>query len=134
MRCASIDLPPPGGPTISTLWPAAAATSNARFVVSCPLNSEIELGRRVGDGARFGWGEHLVAFEMIDQCDETGTCQNLDSAGLCRFTARYRRSNQTAFGGIGAGCRWQHARNGGECSVKRQFAEHAVFVLLKNTH
>jgi len=30
-RAASIDFPVPGGPTINTLWPPAAAISSARF-------------------------------------------------------------------------------------------------------
>lgn len=38
-RCASIDLPEPGGPTISRLWPPAAATSSARRALSWPLMS-----------------------------------------------------------------------------------------------
>ncbi len=38
-RLASIDLPAPGGPTISRLWPPAAATSSARLAVSWPLMS-----------------------------------------------------------------------------------------------
>ena len=70
----------------------------------------------------------LVAFEIIDQCDEIGRCQNRDRAGPCRLTAGYHRTNQTAFGGTGADRRWQHARDGGECSVERQFAKHGVFV------
>jgi hypothetical protein len=39
MRLASIDLPLPGGPIISTLWPPATATSMARFTCSCPFTS-----------------------------------------------------------------------------------------------
>ena len=38
-RAASIDLPAPGGPSISRLWPPAAATSSARLAVSWPLMS-----------------------------------------------------------------------------------------------
>ena len=38
-RVASIDLPEPGGPTISRLWPPAAATSSARLALSWPLMS-----------------------------------------------------------------------------------------------
>jgi hypothetical protein len=38
-RAASIDLPAPGGPTMSRLWPPAAATSSARLALSCPLMS-----------------------------------------------------------------------------------------------
>lgn len=37
MHEANKDLPAPGGPTIARLWPPAAAISNARFAVSCPL-------------------------------------------------------------------------------------------------
>ena len=39
-RFAIMDLPEPGGPTSSMLWPPAHATSNARFTFSCPLTSE----------------------------------------------------------------------------------------------
>ncbi len=38
-RCASIDLPEPGGPTINRLCAPAAATSSARLAASCPLMS-----------------------------------------------------------------------------------------------
>ena len=39
MQRASIDLPVPGGPTMSRLWPPATATSTARLAISCPLTS-----------------------------------------------------------------------------------------------
>jgi len=35
-RCASIDLPVPGGPTSSALWLPAAAISSARRAAACP--------------------------------------------------------------------------------------------------
>ena len=38
-RAASMDLPAPGGPTMSRLWPPAAATSSARLALSWPLMS-----------------------------------------------------------------------------------------------
>ena len=38
-RAASIDLPAPGGPENSRLWPPAAATSSARFASAWPLTS-----------------------------------------------------------------------------------------------
>jgi hypothetical protein len=38
-RLASIDLPEPGGPFISRLWPPAAAISRARLALSWPLMS-----------------------------------------------------------------------------------------------
>lgn len=38
-RWASMDLPDPGGPTNSRLWPPAAAISSARLAPSCPFTS-----------------------------------------------------------------------------------------------
>ncbi len=38
-RCASIDLPEPGGPAISRLWPPAAAISSARLAPAWPFTS-----------------------------------------------------------------------------------------------
>ncbi len=38
-RCASMDLPEPGGPTMSTLWPPAAAISSARLAAAWPFTS-----------------------------------------------------------------------------------------------
>ena len=38
---ASIVLPAPGGPDISTLCPPATAISSARFAAACPLTSAI---------------------------------------------------------------------------------------------
>lgn len=38
-RCASIDLPVPGEPSISTLWPPAAAISSARLAADWPFTS-----------------------------------------------------------------------------------------------
>ena len=38
-RFAIMDLPDPGGPTRSMLWPPAHATSKARFTCSWPLTS-----------------------------------------------------------------------------------------------
>jgi hypothetical protein len=51
-RCASIDLPAPGGPLISKLWPPAAATSSARLACAWPLTSA-----RSGYHARVGVGD-----------------------------------------------------------------------------
>ena len=39
-RRASMVLPVPGGPTMKTLWPPAAATSRARLACACPWTSE----------------------------------------------------------------------------------------------
>ena len=37
MQRAMSVLPEPGGPTMSTLWPPAAAISRARLALFCPL-------------------------------------------------------------------------------------------------
>ena len=38
-RCASMDLPAPGGPIIKRLWPPAAVISSARLALSWPFTS-----------------------------------------------------------------------------------------------
>ena len=38
-RRASMVLPAPGGPLMSTLWPPATAISSTRFTVACPMMS-----------------------------------------------------------------------------------------------
>ena len=50
-RLASMDLPAPGEPISSRLWPPAAAISRARFTFSCPITS-----RRSGRPAVSGSG------------------------------------------------------------------------------
>lgn len=46
MRRASIVLPEPGAPTIITLWPPAAAISNARLTAACPRTSAKSSAKR----------------------------------------------------------------------------------------
>ena len=59
-RCASIDLPLPGGPTISRLWPPAAAISSARLAPTGLCTSRrsgpLRRGRRVAAGRAIGSG------------------------------------------------------------------------------
>ena len=58
-RCASMDLPGPGGPENKRLWPPAAAISRARLASSWPFTSH-----RSGPGGASntapGWGGHAV--------------------------------------------------------------------------
>ena len=54
-RAASMDLPDPGGPAISRLWPPAAATSSARLAASWPLMSR-RSGTETGASASLGSG------------------------------------------------------------------------------
>src|SRR5262249_42787324 len=69
-RAASIDLPAPGGPTISRLWPPAAATSRARFALSCPLMSLRSMSASEFADLGLWTGEHLRAAEMIGELDQ----------------------------------------------------------------
>ena len=57
-RFASMDLPAPGEPIISRLWPPAAAISRARFTFSWPITS-----RRSGMGTSSSAGVHAGAGE-----------------------------------------------------------------------
>ncbi len=56
-RRASMDLPTPGGPTKSRLWPPAAAISSARRAFSCPFTSaRSRTTRRTSSSAGSGRG------------------------------------------------------------------------------
>ena len=56
-RRASMDLPEPGEPISSTLWPPAAATSRARLTFSWPMTSaKSGRGRDTGEGVQGVWG------------------------------------------------------------------------------
>ena len=52
-RCASIDLPVPGGPVKSSECPPAAAISSARFARACPRTSD-KSGAAVAAGSAAG--------------------------------------------------------------------------------
>ena len=58
MRRASIVLPEPGAPTIITLWPPAAAISNARLTAACPLGEAAGCGRGIRPHGRAPFGRH----------------------------------------------------------------------------
>ena len=58
-RAASIDLPEPGAPIISRLWPPAAATSSTRLALSWPLTSA-RSGSGVGSASTLGLGRASV--------------------------------------------------------------------------
>ena len=60
-RRASMDLPEPGEPISSTLWPPAAATSKARFTFSWPMTSaKSGRGRDTGEGVQGAMGASPV--------------------------------------------------------------------------
>ena len=58
-RCANIDLPEPGGPTMSSEWPPAAAISKARFGPAWPLTSAMS-GHRACVEATGAWVDKRV--------------------------------------------------------------------------
>lgn len=62
-RCASIDLPAPGGPLIRRLWPPAAAISSARLAFSWPLMS-LRSGRPLSTGAIAGSGRAITCVPL----------------------------------------------------------------------
>ena len=58
-RCASIDLPVPGGPTISKLCPPAAAISNAKL-----LPSELDTLAQIDDEAKQALAQMLEKLSL----------------------------------------------------------------------
>src|SRR5580704_11250236 len=98
-RCAIIDLPAPGGPTINKLWPPAAAISSVRFAVS---------------------------FHVIDERDQRWRRDDFDTSCPGCFRAARCRTDQSATR-FGCGKRGrQHPGNRCDLSVERHFAERSV--------
>ena len=69
-RLASMDLPVPGGPMSSTLWPPAAAISNARFTDSWPFDLgeiHVVIARLIEDAGHvhLGGRDFDFAFEKL---------------------------------------------------------------------
>lgn len=92
---ASIDFPDPGGPIINKLCPPAAAISNARFAVSCPLTSEIS-----GSAAQLlvpefrGWRRHdLRTLDVIDELQQIARRENIKPARPRRFAPTILRAD-----------------------------------------
>ena len=125
-RAASMDLPAPGGPTISMLWPPAAAISSARLALSWPLMS-----------FRSGMSPPP---ERIAGCGRDSTCVprkwlasaiRLSGAMTGSSSPAHAASGPQAPGQISpraervrADRRRQHAGDRRDPSVERKFAEH----------
>ena len=68
-RAASIDLPEPGGPTNSRLWPPAAAISSARLAFSWPFTSRRSATPAPRPCRPASAPQHLGSAEMVHQRD-----------------------------------------------------------------
>ena len=125
-RAASIDLPAPGGPIISRLWPPAAATSSARLALSWPLMSR-EVEQRAVDLAdlRLRARQHLRALEMVGELDQRGGAM-ISISGLAQAAsgAAGRRADQAFAARIGADRGRQHAGDRGDRAVEAELAQH----------
>ena len=124
-RAASIDLPAPGGPTMSRLWPPAAATSSARLALSWPLMSaRSSAGPFEFEDFRLRPRQHLGALEMIGELNERGRRDDLDfGARPGRFRPARRRAHQTLAARIGADRGRQHAGHRRNRSVEAELAQ-----------
>ena len=81
-QAASSDLPAPGGPLISRLWPPAAAISSARLATSWPLTCA-RSGPPSGGSASRGCGrrQQRRALEMGEQRQQVGRGDDVELAG-----------------------------------------------------
>ena len=97
-RGASIDLPDPGGPIISRLWPPAAAISSARFAVSWPLTSA-----RSGQAASslracgVGGASTCVPLRWLISASSDGAARTSVAGRPGRLAALRRRADQRRF-------------------------------------
>ena len=87
-RCASIDLPLPGGPIINSEWPPAAAISSARLADAWPFTSA--KSGYVGSGARAagGRGVQPSAGAAASTAPTGRNCATTSSRWRARCTAR----------------------------------------------
>ena len=122
-RLASIDLPAPGGPTISRLWPPAAATSSARLAVSWPLMSARSGSAAAGRRARLGARQDLRAAEMIGEGDQAARREDRHVAArpgrLGPHAAGQIRPRPMALAAIAAGSTPATARSCRRATVRR---------------
>ena len=124
-RAASIDLPAPGGPTMSRLWPPAAATSSARLALSWPLMSaRSRTAGRDFEDFRLRPRQHLRALEMIGQLDQRSRRDDLDfRARPGRFRSAFRRADQTFAARIRADGSRQHAGDRRDRAIEAELAQ-----------
>ena len=125
-RAASIDLPAPGGPTMSRLWPPAAATSSARLALSWPLmslrsTSALAASRIFGCGRASTWVPRKWLASWMS--DARGDDLHL-RARPGGFGAAGGGADQAFAAGIGADGGRQHARDRGDRAVEAEFAQH----------
>jgi hypothetical protein len=75
---------------------------------------------------RLRWGEDLGALEVIDQCQQRSRRQHLDAGGPRGLAALQPGADQAETARRSVNRRRQHARDGGERAVERQFAQRGV--------
>ena len=124
-RAASIDLPLPGGPTISRWWRPAAAISSARLAFSWPFTSAKSRAEAAsGDRAGLGRGEGGAAGEVVDErASRVFGGDHLDRADPGGLGAAAGRADQAAVG-LGRGQRGgQGADHRDQRAVERELAE-----------
>ena len=129
-RCASIDLPAPGGPIISRLWPPAAAISSARLALSWPLMSR-RSGRPSPAGAIAGSGRASTCVPLkwlASWISERGARISISPRGPGRLRPAGRRADQPVAAPVGRHRGRQHAGDRGDRAVERQLAEHGEAV------
>ena len=129
-RAASIDLPAPGGPIISRLWPPAAATSSARLAALLALDVARDRGSAPAASASFGCGGVSTwrALEVVDQREQVRRRQHLDPPGPGRLAALRGRADQPAVLARRMDRRRQHAGHRRDRAVEAEFAQRRVVV------
>ena len=114
-RRASIVLPEPGGPTSSTLWPPAAATSRARLACACPrtsAKSSVVARRRLpACDASTGRGRRRLAAQQGRRRRAASTA---DSTGST--------ADERGLGGVGGGHEQRRSRGASAGQADRQRA------------
>ena len=87
---------------------------------------------QVGDGGvvrrkgRFGTGQHLRAFDVVDQRQQRSRRQHIDIAGPGGLSALFGGAHDPAPGGVGADGGGQDACDPGDRAIQRELAQNGV--------
>ncbi len=119
-----MDLPEPGGPTMSSEWEPAAAISNTRLAWAWPRTSaRSAIGRAMGGAtAGFGGGQAFPVGQVGADGKQGAGGQNVRRAGQCRFAGALFGQDEGLAAIPGLQGHGQRAANRPQLAGQRQFA------------
>ena len=128
-RAASIDLPAPGGPFSSRLWPPAAAISSARWHSPDLYVAQIRQCRRQSAHRGPRPRHDLRAFEMIGELNQRNRRDtSISRSGPGRLRAALARADQSVATRIRGDRSRQYTGDRGDRPVECEFTENGIIL------